>query len=413
MRLKVLNKVSWGYELGYLVNPCQCGTYSSAGIIKSDLSLVENDNVAVKTDCIEPIYSDSHWSLKFGPITILEKTVGKVMCTAEIIKEAKTINILKISDDCTILQDLKINPKLGEEIIWKRDCSILKATKEQHPNHVFYCVVYSPNEVDAHGDYASAEEVQKAAWGFMRTGNISLMHEKLINNDAEVVESSIIFADTKIGSDIVKAGDWLAGIHVPNDEIWNKIESGEYNSVSMEGKGREGPDVKKSFSGILTKRNLIDMAINAIAIVDKGAARKRICFKKSEKGINMNKELAMLLLKMSKDTEVRTLVLKQLSEDDKIEVEKAFPAKTPEELAAEQAAADAAKKKPPVVKELDPAMLDQIVTAVMAKLKADADAKVSAEWDKEKKVKKFLEDSKTNLNLEIPEDIYAEVLKAS
>ena len=410
MRLKVLNKISWGYELGYALDPTKSATYSSAGIVKSELPFAEGDAVAVKAESIEPIYSDSHWSLKFGPITIIDKQQGKCNSTAEIIREAKTENILKIGKDCTILQDLKINPNLGEEVIWKRDTPIIKS---EHPNHVFYCVVYSANEVDAHGDRASAEEIQKAAWGFMRTRNVSLMHEKFINDAAEVVESSIMFQDTKIGNDIVKKDDWLAGFHVADEELWNKIESGEYNSVSMEGKGREGPDVKKSLSGILSKRNLIDMTINAIAIVDKGANRKRICFKKSEKGNNMNKELALLLLKMNSDTEVRTLILKQLSEEDKIEVEKAFPAKKPEQEAADAAAAQAAeeaKKKPPVVKELDPAMLDQIVNAVMAKLKSAGEVQADCQ---EKKVKKFLEDVKTNPSLQIPDDIMADVIKTT
>lgn len=94
------------------------------------------------------------------------------------------------------------------------------------------------NIVDSQGDVIDAEELEQAAYNFVkfyREGGE--MHER--GGCAELVES-IIFTPEKLKAlglnENALPPCWWIGFYVTDDEVWNKVKSGEYSMFSIEGK---------------------------------------------------------------------------------------------------------------------------------------------------------------------------------
>lgn len=92
--------------------------------------------------------------------------------------------------------------------------------------------VYAPDLVDAHGDFMTAEEIEKMAYGFMKSMNLDQVD---VGHDNElygchVVESFIARKEDNIFIE----GAWVVAIHIPDVELWGKLKSGEISGFSME-----------------------------------------------------------------------------------------------------------------------------------------------------------------------------------
>lgn len=108
---------------------------------------------------------------------------------------------------------------------------------EPGEQRLVYGVVLRPNAVDAHMDIMTMKEVEKTAHRFMANkGKMGLMHEQ--EADAIVVESYISPVDFPLGLGEVRKGDWVLVSLVINDQIWEKIKSGELSAYSPGGKTR-------------------------------------------------------------------------------------------------------------------------------------------------------------------------------
>lgn len=106
-------------------------------------------------------------------------------------------------------------------------------TKANDPSkQLVYGVVYSPETLDAHGDFMNANEIEKAAHDFLvNARNIDVQH----NFEAgfgQVVESYIAKQDD-LENGITK-GSWVL-VTKATDEVWNKIQKGEITGYSMAG----------------------------------------------------------------------------------------------------------------------------------------------------------------------------------
>lgn len=168
----------------------------------------------------------------------------------------------------TELKDMKITflslvPKGAnkKKIIWKSTGDDktgeplereVKLTKVNNDQHMVYGIVYSPNQVDTQGDFAKANEIKKAAYGFMKsalTPNIDTNHD-FDAKDAYVAESWL----TKGVDSLFEKepeGSWAVGIKVESEELWNQVKKGELAGISMAGRAIK---VKKEDGGdILTK----------------------------------------------------------------------------------------------------------------------------------------------------------------
>lgn len=98
--------------------------------------------------------------------------------------------------------------------------------------------VYIPMIPDSQGDFMTAEEIEKMAHGFMKSGllrGVDTQHD-LVDNGAIVVES---FIARKNDPDFIE-GSWVAAVWVPED-IWPLVKSGELGGFSMYGSGERVP----------------------------------------------------------------------------------------------------------------------------------------------------------------------------
>lgn len=90
---------------------------------------------------------------------------------------------------------------------------------------------------DGSRDFFTKEELEKAAWEFMKTSrSMGLFHEDGTEGAADVVESYIYRGpDWDLGDGvIVKAGDWLIG-NILDPAAWALYESGDITGVSPQG----------------------------------------------------------------------------------------------------------------------------------------------------------------------------------
>jgi Putative phage serine protease XkdF len=108
-----------------------------------------------------------------------------------------------------------------------------------------YCVVAEPGwrenpgvgaMTDLEDEWASAEEIRRAAHRFMKNGGlVNKMHETL-EPYGHVVENFVALQDMSIGEELIKEGAWVVAIE-PNDEGKRAIETGEFTGVSIQGTG--------------------------------------------------------------------------------------------------------------------------------------------------------------------------------
>ncbi len=97
-------------------------------------------------------------------------------------------------------------------------------------------VAYPANEVDVHGDFATAQELERAAWSATaRNISAGVGHQDGTDNSGVIVESYIHRGPVmKIGDETVKPGDWMLGV-VWNERTWAKIKAGELTGYSIQG----------------------------------------------------------------------------------------------------------------------------------------------------------------------------------
>ncbi|MGE6260878.1 XkdF-like putative serine protease domain-containing protein [Heyndrickxia sporothermodurans] len=107
--------------------------------------------------------------------------------------------------------------------------------KEEEEQKLVYGLVYEPDVEDSHGDFMKAEEIEKAAHGFMKDArNIDKQHD-FNAGVGEVVESYIAPADFTIGEQTITKGSWVL-VTKASDDIWEEIKKGEITGYSMAGK---------------------------------------------------------------------------------------------------------------------------------------------------------------------------------
>lgn len=127
-----------------------------------------------------------------------------------------------------------------------------RIAKSDGMRQIAYGVVLEPCTAettrDTQGDWYTAEDIEKAAHGFLERvakgeGGADLMHA----DDGEgpivgyPVESFIAPVDFVWGSgdavEVVKAGSWVMGVHYPDPGIWDAICKGELGAFSVWGQG--------------------------------------------------------------------------------------------------------------------------------------------------------------------------------
>jgi hypothetical protein len=107
---------------------------------------------------------------------------------------------------------------INDGMQYEKHVNIKKVDEDQH---MVYGIVYSPDEIDLQGDFASAEVIKDMAYSFMknaRTNNVD-QHHNFIGDEGFVAESWLI----KPGDGVFtyeKEGSWAVGIKVEKEETW-------------------------------------------------------------------------------------------------------------------------------------------------------------------------------------------------
>lgn len=106
-------------------------------------------------------------------------------------------------------------------------------------------VYYEPLVVDDHGNWATAEVIEKACDNFnenLKLGKVSanLFHSKnketgkIEPTDSfEVIKSWVSPTECVIGDTEVVEGTWLVKVKIKNDVLWDKILDGTISGVSF------------------------------------------------------------------------------------------------------------------------------------------------------------------------------------
>ena len=106
--------------------------------------------------------------------------------------------------------------------------------KADDAQRLVYGIVYEPNVADAHGDYMTPEEIEKAAHGFLKDAREIDKQHDFQGGVGEVVESYIAPSDFEMGDEMIKKGSWVL-VTKASDEIWEQIQKGEITGYSMAG----------------------------------------------------------------------------------------------------------------------------------------------------------------------------------
>lgn len=119
------------------------------------------------------------------------------------------------------------------------ETSVVKSVDERRYTLSVGYPAYSPDVAvarDGHLDFASDEEVEKAAWGYLANGaGVGMYHEDGTEGAGRIVESYIYRGpDWPVGDQVIKAGDWLIGT-IWSERAWDEIKKGELTGTSMQG----------------------------------------------------------------------------------------------------------------------------------------------------------------------------------
>jgi hypothetical protein len=109
-------------------------------------------------------------------------------------------------------------------------------------------VLYTPDEIDAHGEYASADDLQKAVHDYVMRGDLELrdMHDtsKKIGHVVEIVtwpfevELELMVpgeTDKATNTVTVPPGTVFTGV-IWSEDVWPDVKAGKYKGYSLGGK---------------------------------------------------------------------------------------------------------------------------------------------------------------------------------
>jgi hypothetical protein len=125
---------------------------------------------------------------------------------------------------------------------WTQEVRLMKAASKGEERFVLG-VVLEPETIDAQRDIYSADEVRKAAHGFMEHfAHIGLMHKDLIDGRVKILESYLAPSEFTVDGQLVKKGTWLLGARIVDEELWTAIKEGRLTGWSIGGSAIKEPD---------------------------------------------------------------------------------------------------------------------------------------------------------------------------
>lgn len=237
----------------------------------------------------------------------------------------------------TLLKDMQIthislvkNPANMETVIWKSKEAgktpdgfealtlSLSTLAKSEEKRMLYGPVYCPGVVDAHGEYAEAAEIAKAAYGFMkhlRGLNVDVQHD-FDPKDAYVAESWLTKGKDPLFPDAPE-GSWVVGIRVEDEALWKAVKSGELKGLSMAGFAKRVRKDSERTEGAGFMKNAEEFFAGLLKALGKHEEQKAADKEKSEKtkkSDDTGAEGAELLAKYADVFEALGKVPEQMSE---------------------------------------------------------------------------------------------------
>lgn len=123
-------------------------------------------------------------------------------------------------------------------------CSIQKADADQHLAFGWASVIKTAagsTVEDYQGDIIELDELETAAYAYVEFYRDSgEMHER---GGCAVLVESMVFTQEKMAALGIPAGTlpigWWIGFHVTDEDVWQKVKSGEYTMFSIEGRAKK------------------------------------------------------------------------------------------------------------------------------------------------------------------------------
>lgn len=103
---------------------------------------------------------------------------------------------------------------------------------------IVYGIVYEPDTVDAQGDQASAEEIEKAANDFMENVRTFKVMHKGRPAKVKVLQSFVAPVDYTIAKRKIKKGSWVLVTRILDKKLWEDIKAGKFTGYSMAGSAK-------------------------------------------------------------------------------------------------------------------------------------------------------------------------------
>lgn len=131
-------------------------------------------------------------------------------------------------------------------------------SKSEPEKGLIYGIVYAPDEVDTDGDFATAEEIEKAAYSFMknlRLQNIDKDHT-FVNEDAYICESWLVRANDALFAN-EPIGSWAVCIKLESEALKQAVKSGEIAGISMAGESDSKEEEVKSMETLKTLKSVV------------------------------------------------------------------------------------------------------------------------------------------------------------
>lgn len=163
-----------------------------------------------------------------------------------------------------------------KEIIYKSSSNdplhsiTIDIEKSDEEKGIIYGIVYAPNSVDTDDEYTTADEIVKAAYGFMKaqnTTNVDKNHS-FDNQKAFVAESWIVKENDAIFPD-EPVGSWAVAIKLEDEELKKSVKDGDIAGISMAGMATKVDDetVTKADVKNISLNDLIDAMKKAFGYV--------------------------------------------------------------------------------------------------------------------------------------------------
>lgn len=112
----------------------------------------------------------------------------------------------------------------------------VRVVKSDAAEQILYGVVYEPLVKDAHDDYMTADDIEKAAHMFLKDyRQIDKQHD-FVSQVGDVIESYISPVDFTMGDELVTKGTWVMAVKV-DDETWQAAQDGLFTGFSLAGYG--------------------------------------------------------------------------------------------------------------------------------------------------------------------------------